>query len=1117
MDDSARTRADAPGALLLLLRKPAEAEELLERSFKRDRTDARTAGLLVESLLDLKRYGQIEKLLLAMSELPSQRPNLPRMLTVLCRESKDRELPLRFWNIIARRHGQDTDIAVSLARISLLLGWQPEALEILQSAAGSIPNNADLWRMLGRYYAAQGQYKELLAMMDKGLAADPKSIDAMADAMADIAAAAAKPGDERDFAELARRSKSPNQSSLLYLAGLFASAKNKQLLAADLYERATEKKPDFYRAYEALLQSYIAQKRSDLVDRLLDRMDTAAADTYLPHYLRGMVELDRGNIAKAIESLTKALKLKDDDLSTELLLARAYTAAGQTNDAIAVLIRALAANPDSDDAARNLFDIYVNNGSLSAARQLVLQLQQRNPDSIQTRLLQAELAARSGKQQEALTLLTQLSSLAPDNADVQILYVRTLLGPRPGIIAKRQFDDSARKLQRILQAQPANRKATTALGDLMMAVDDPNGAAAAYGAAFDVKPDDPGITRSYVAALADANEPAAALAAVEKYRSFESNEPDLWAKVVQIDLLTKLGRFGRAYALTTQWLNKTTDASQRRLFWQSLLFDLRDGKPHEAALKTLEEWIASHPAEPSADQMRDAHVHLLGLAGKYDKAMGIVDSISATQPLDLTAQRLALAAMDRKDYDKSVEILDKCLGTTRTFADTVALLKKAVADLKTAKAVTSKDYQEALAKLPDDLRNVLAPLVAKGQYDRAIGQVAEIIRQTDQVAWLSRQLKLVALEKAEKRDKSLALAKKWVAEMPDALDARKLLIAELVDTKKYDQAIKLLTAWKKDALFAEPQTQSAELAPEPDDARQWLSDMIPQVNVAAGRLDQALDQLDEQIDAYRQTVASYLREKGRSQQQAKEQTDSLFAKLPFGRGVVTKTDSELEQRIKLAIAALIRYPRSAELLALKSTVLGEMGKDDQAETVMRAAMAIRPVYAGYHNNLAYILAVAGKDLDKARSLSLFAVDKSRQDSVTGLSETAYVDTLGWVFYKQGNLVQAGRIFQRLIARLGSDEPGSGVIFDHAGDTYWRLGWRDKAVELWTKALELEQEVQSPAREDRELLKNVPRKIEAVRKGRAPDVAPLGKNAVPNDTDVIETARDRAVPMPAAFN
>ena len=431
------------GALLLLLRKQNEAIALLDRAYRRDRTSTRTANLLVNALLSKKEYDRVEAMLLDMVSLPGQRGNLPRMLSVLCRQRRDRKLPERFWQAVAKRNKQDSDIAVALARTAQELGWTEEAMTILLSVVTSQPNNVDIWRILGQNFARLGRYDELMNVMDRALSADPASVSAMAQSIPNLAAIADKPGIERDIAELARKTESKNQYALFHLAGLFATAKDKDLLASALYQLATEKKPDFYPAYEALLDAYLAQKRDDRVDRLLSRMAQIVKDTHLPYYLRGKVQLSRGKPNEAIKSLEEARRHKNNDLPTLLLLANAYSTSGRLPDAINTLREALMRNPDSDETARKLFDIYVTSRKNKEAQILVNQLIKKDPDNLQTRLMLAELALTAGKRKEAKALLNQLSRVAPENADVHALAVRALLGPTPGIVRKKDFDATA--------------------------------------------------------------------------------------------------------------------------------------------------------------------------------------------------------------------------------------------------------------------------------------------------------------------------------------------------------------------------------------------------------------------------------------------------------------------------------------------------------------------------------------------------------------------------------------------------------------------------------------------------------------------------------------------------
>jgi len=191
--------------------------------------------------------------------------------------------------------------------------------------------------------------------------------------------------------------------------------------------------------------------------------------------------------------------------------------------------------------------------------------------------------------------------------------------------------------------------------------------------------------------------------------------------------------------------------------------------------------------------------------------------------------------------------------------------------------------------------------------------------------------------------------------------------------------------------------------------------------------------------------------------------------------------------LALAEKFLKRLPGDTELMALKSACLAELGRDKQALSVMEAALAADPNDASLNNNLGYMYAERGIQLVKARRMIRVALEGRP-------GEPAFTDSLAWVYYKQGLFRDAGRIFQRLLRARQDEEVDHGVIYDHAGDAYWRLGWKDRAVEFWKRALELVKKAKNPASDETALLKTVPAKIEAARKGQEPAVAPTGEPA-----------------------
>ncbi|WP_141701765.1 tetratricopeptide repeat protein, partial [Methyloceanibacter marginalis] len=65
----------------------------------------------------------------------------------------------------------------------------------------------------------------------------------------------------------------------------------------------------------------------------------------------------------------------------------------------------------------------------------------------------------------------------------------------------------------------------------------------------------------------------------------------------------------------------------------------------------------------------------------------------------------------------------------------------------------------------------------------------------------------------------------------------------------------------------------------------------------------------------------------------------------------------------------------------------------------------------------------------------------------------YVDSLGWAYYRLGNMPAAVEHLERAV-ELRPDDP---IINDHLGDAYWRVGRTLEAKYQWEQALSLEPE------------------------------------------------------------
>ena len=184
-------------------------------------------------------------------------------------------------------------------------------------------------------------------------------------------------------------------------------------------------------------------------------------------------------------------------------------------------------------------------------------------------------------------------------------------------------------------------------------------------------------------------------------------------------------------------------------------------------------------------------------------------------------------------------------------------------------------------------------------------------------------------------------------------------------------------------------------------------------------------------------------------------------------------------------------PNDPEFLNVQSTCLAELDRPRDSIALLEAGLAANPQESGLKNNLSYNYAEAGVNLAQAEQLI-------RQALSTRGDEPAYQDTLGWVLYKQGRLAESAAIFEGILQSGRRDGPGYALMYDHAGDVLYRLGWTDQAAARWTKAVELAKSEKIPNAETRQILGATPGKIEAFHGGTTPAVAPLGQGVQPGD-------------------
>jgi len=174
----------------------------------------------------------------------------------------------------------------------------------------------------------------------------------------------------------------------------------------------------------------------------------------------------------------------------------------------------------------------------------------------------------------------------------------------------------------------------------------------------------------------------------------------------------------------------------------------------------------------------------------------------------------------------------------------------------------------------------------------------------------------------------------------------------------------------------------------------------------------------------------------------------MMAHLHERVGQLPEAMAAVEKALKLA-------PDDRRSQNLRAAIFERMGKDREAEQAFRAILAKDPNDPDANNALSYLFATRNRQLDEARRL----IDRAlRREPDNG----AYLDTLGWVLYRQGKYPEALKTLERAVEAIAKIAPdGDPVILDHLGDTHLKLNHRADARRAWRKALELHAKNPSP--------------------------------------------------------
>lgn len=258
------------------------------------------------------------------------------------------------------------------------------------------------------------------------------------------------------------------------------------------------------------------------------------------------------------------------------------------------------------------------------------------------------------------------------------------------------------------------------------------------------------------------------------------------------------------------------------------------------------------------------------------------------------------------------------------------------------------------------------------------------------------------------------------------------------------------------------------LAADPKFLRGWL--MLSGFYLSSARYDMAISTLRKAVEADPKQKVSY-KMLGLALMSDKKPAEAV----PVWQQVtkLDPEDADAARNLGGALMALKKYPEAATAfeaaVKLDPEVAGAQaslgsaylhtGTEEKASAAFKKALEIDSS-SGMLNNVAYEMAEANRNLTQAHEYAQKAVQQAEEESqkvtLQGLKGEdltptvklgAYWDTLGWVYYRMGNLEEAAK-YVSAAWQLSQ----SAVVGDHLGQVYEHQQNKAMAAHLYAAAL-----------------------------------------------------------------
>ncbi len=411
--------------------------------------------------------------------------------------------------------------------------------------------------------------------------------------------------------------------------------------------------------------------------------------------------------------------------------------------------------------------------------------------------------------------------------------------------------------------------------------------------------------------------------------------------------------------------------------------------------------------------------------GQLDKADALYKTLLTTRPTPQTYRALAASLLKRKKAGDLLKVICEAYSQPITKAAIDPQLQAAAADDAVAEAMLDAGFEQLSARPPTLPESAFLVLKIIANSHRSNASKARRLE------------KLLKLQRLHLEQESSALVYSEIADtqlrMGQYAEAA-ATVEQMFARYPAERSMRTL------AILAEYQRRAGRIeaakATITEAAKRDANDAESQYQVATVLAD--LGQADDAIRIFHDLARK----------------DPNNPGYDLGLGQMLTRFNRNDEAVKLFEGMLKRYGDNDQLLKYIRSSLSiayvNMGNYAKGESELELFLETNPDDAGTNNDLGYLYADQGKNLEKAESMIRKALQEEPENY-------AYLDSMGWVLFKRGRvkealetLTKAAERMRPMMEQLGrGDDP---TIFEHLGDVYFQLHEIDKAEDSWRKAL-----------------------------------------------------------------